>query len=285
MRRLLLPFFLLTLRAADTPDLKKTPTLYVVGYARLDTEWNWDYVTTIGQYLPRTMHDNFDLFEKYPHYIFNFTGANRYRMMKEYYPLDFKKVKQYVDSGRWYPAGSSMEEGDVNAPSAEAILREIFDGNIWFQREFGKSSAEYMLPDCFGFPASLPSILAHAGIKGFSTQKLVWGSSAPAGGPNSPEKTPLGTPFNVGIWEGPDGKSVIAALNPGDYSASIATDLSVSPDVPGPRREDWPARGQLDGAVSGLFTDYRYYGTGDVGGAPTEASVKLLEATVTKSKD
>ena len=106
MRRLLLPLLLLSLKAADTPDLKKTPTLYVVGYAHLDTEWNWDYVTTIGQYLPRTMHDNFDLFEKYPHYLFNFTGANRYRMMKEYYPLDFKKVKTYVDSGRWYPAGS-----------------------------------------------------------------------------------------------------------------------------------------------------------------------------------
>jgi alpha-mannosidase len=168
-------------------------------------------------------------------------------------------------------------------PSAEAIIRQVLYGNNYFRKEFGKASAEFMLPDCFGFPASLPSILAHVGIKGFSTQKLVWGSSAPAGGANSPEKTPLGTPFNVGIWEGPDGKSVIAALNPGDYSAPITTDLSVSPDVPGPRREDWPARVQLDGAVSGLFTDYHYYGTGDVGGAPTEASVKLLEATVTKA--
>ena len=37
---------------------------------------------------------------------------------------------------------------------------------------FGKASNEYMLPDCFGFPASLPTILAHAGLKGFSTQKL-----------------------------------------------------------------------------------------------------------------
>ena len=42
-----------------------------------------------------------------------------------------------------------------------------------------------MLPDCFGFPASLPTILAHSGVKGFSTQKLVWGSSADAGGPES----------------------------------------------------------------------------------------------------
>ena len=36
--------------------------------------------------------------------------------------------------------------------------------------------------DCFGFPASLPSILAHAGLKGFSTQKLTWNSAAPVGG-------------------------------------------------------------------------------------------------------
>jgi Glycosyl hydrolases family 38 N-terminal domain len=73
-----------------------------------------------------------------------------------------------------------------------------------------------MLPDCFGFPASLPTILAHAGVKGFSTQKLVWGSSAPGGGPESIEPTPEGTPFNVGVWVGPDGESVLAGLNPGD---------------------------------------------------------------------
>ena len=73
-----------------------------------------------------------------------------------------------------------MEEGDVNAPSAEAIIRQILYGNNWFRKELGKASAEYMLPDCFGFPASLPTILAHSGVKGFSTQKLVWGSSAPA---------------------------------------------------------------------------------------------------------
>jgi alpha-mannosidase len=265
------------------PDLTKQPTLYVVGYAHLDTQWRWEYPTTISEYILNTMRDNFALFEKYPHYVFNFSGANRYRMMKEYFPADYAKVKKYVAAGRWFPAGSSMEENDVNSPTAESIIRQVLYGKLYFRREFGKTSAEYMLPDCFGFPASLPSILAHAGIKGFSTQKLVWGSSAPAGGPNSPEKTPLGTPFNVGIWEGPDGKSVIAALNPGDYNGNISTDLSTTPANPGPRVVDWPARVQLDGAVSGLFTDYHYYGTGDVGGAPREASVKMLEETVTKA--
>jgi len=213
------------------PDLTKEPTLYVVGYAHLDTQWRWDYPTTIKDYITKTMRVNFDLFEKYPHYVFNFSGANRYRMMKEYYPADYEKVKKYIAAGRWFPSGSSMEENDVNSPSAESIIRQILYGKQYFRREFGKTSAEFELPDCFGFPSSLPSILAHTGLKGFSTQKLTWGSSAPAGGPNSPEKTPLGTPFNVGIWEGPDGKSVIAALNPGSYGGSVTGDLSKSPHL------------------------------------------------------
>lgn len=283
-----------TLPAPKT-DILKQPTLYVVGYAHLDTEWRWEYPQVISEYLPKTMHKNFDLFEKYPHYIFNFSGANRYRLMKEYYPADYATIKKYVDSGRWFLAGSSMEEGDVNSPSAESILRQVLYGNRYFQREFGETSAEYMLPDCFGFPATLPSLLAHAGVKGFSTQKLTWGSAAPVGGPNSPEETPEGTPFNVGIWKGPDGNGVLAGLNPGSYSGDIEYDLSKAPPEPanssgpqgrrrGPPPVDWVTRIERDGKVSGLFADYHYYGTGDTGGSPSEESVKLLEAIVDKAK-
>ncbi|HXW89899.1 MAG TPA: glycoside hydrolase family 38 C-terminal domain-containing protein [Terriglobales bacterium] len=320
-------------------DLSTQPTLYVVGYAHLDTEWRWEYPQVINEYLRNTMQDNFKLIETYPHYIFNFSGANRYRLMKEYYPADFAKLKQYVKQGRWFPAGSSMEEGDVNTPSAETIIRQILYGNHWFRSELGKASAEYMLPDCFGFPASLPTILAHSGIKGFSTQKLVWGSSAPGGGSESREKTPEGIPFNVGVWVGPDGESVLAGLNPGSYDGGIETDLSrpLSPPKPDAAlvdlqaklhdlrtkleqqeesqqppdqnqvrefirtsrdfqertridrdfdldryQHDWATRVEQNGKVTGVFTDYHYYGTGDVGGAPREDSVKRLEAIVTK---
>ena len=323
----------------NPPDLTKQPTLYVVGYAHLDTEWRWEYPQVINEYLHKTMEDNFTLFEKYPHYVFNFSGANRYRFMKEYFPADYARLKKYVAAGRWFPAGSSMEEGDVNSPSAETIIRQILYGNNWFRNEFGKASAEYMLPDCFGFPSSLPTILAHSGVKGFSTQKLVWGSSADSGGPESPEKTPQGTPFNVGVWVGPDGESVLAGLNPGDYSGGIDSDLSKPlPAAPpntaleeirkklNPLRQklrqlensnqpldpkdvqeyyalraqekgiakvqsdrdqdryqgDWAARVEQNGKISGVYTDYHYYGTGDIGGSPNEESVKRLEAIVTK---
>ncbi len=285
IRRLVLLLFLTSAtiaRAADPPDLTKQPTLYVVGYAHLDTQWRWEYPRTIGEYLPHTMRDNFELFQKYPHYIFNFSGANRYRMMREYYPADYAKLQKWVGDGRWFPAGSSMEESDVNSPSAESLIRQVLYGSMFFRNNLGQTSAEYMLPDCFGFPASLPSILHHMGIRGFSTQKLTWGSSAPAGGPDSPERTPVGTPFNVGVWDGPDGNGVIAAFNPGSYSADIRYDLSRSETTP-PNGTDWPKRVQRNGKVSGLFTDYHYYGTGDVGGAPREPSVQLVESIVTKN--
>jgi len=326
-------------QTVETPDLTKQPTLYVVGYAHLDTEWRWEYPQVINEYIRKTMEDNFALLDKYPHYVFNFSGANRYRLMKEYFPADFARLKKYVDEGRWFPAGSSMEEGDVNAPSAEAIIRQVLYGNNWFRKELGRASAEYMLPDCFGFPSSLPTILAHSGVKGFSTQKLVWGSSAPAGGPESLEKTPEGTPFNVGVWVGPDGESVLAGLNPGAYDGGIETDLSKPlPALPADatlqevrnkfaamrakldqeqnsghasdpndieesihlrsqvrvlsrlgadraqehHQGDWAARVEQNGKVGGVYADYHYYGTGDIGGAPDEEFVKRLEAIVTR---
>ena len=75
-------------------DLERELTLFVVGYAHLDTQWRWEYPQVIREFLPRTMKDNFDLFEKYPHYVFNFSGANRYRMMKEYDPGDYARLVQ-----------------------------------------------------------------------------------------------------------------------------------------------------------------------------------------------
>ncbi len=265
MKRLLALAFFLPLSAVAQPDLTKEPTLYVVGYAHLDTQWRWEYPQTIREYLRNTLHDNFRLFEKYPHYVFNFSGANRYRMMKEYYPDDYEKLRAHVKAGRWFPSGSSMEEGDVNSPSAESIIRQILYGSRWFERELGTTSAEYMLPDSFGFPGSLPTILAHMGIKGFSTQKLTWGSA-------------VGVPFNIGMWEGPDGRSVIAAFNPGSYSADLTYDLRATEAPAGVRHFiDWPARVR----GNGLPVDYHYYGTGDVGGAPSESSVARVEGMVT----
>ena len=237
-------------------DITKDRLLYTVGYAHLDTEWNWDYPTTINEHILQTMTENFYLFEKYPDYVFNFTGSRRYGMMKEYYPELFKKVQDYVKQGRWYVSGSSVDEGEVNISSSESLVRQILYGNSFFRKELGTESVDYMLPDCFGFLYNLPTVFNHCGLLGFSTQKLTWRSAA-------------GVPFNVGVWNGPDGKGIIAALNATDYGGHIENRLD--------KDANWVNRLDEDMKKTGYAFDYRYYGVGDEGGAPRENDVKRVE--------
>ncbi|MCO6439051.1 MAG: alpha-mannosidase [Phycisphaerae bacterium] len=234
--------------------------LYCVGYAHLDTQWRWDFSTTIDEYIRATLDDNFHLIDRYPEYTFNFTGSVRYEMMKEYYPERYARLKGYIEDGRWFVSGSSVDEGDVNVPSAESIVRQVLYGNLFFEREFGQTSVDYMLPDCFGFPASMPTIWAHCGLLGFSTQKLTWGSA-------------VGIPFKVGVWEGPDGSGVIAALDPGPYVGAIEGPVHENPE--------WRERVARNGRDFGVWADYHYYGTGDQGGAPRESDVQNYLASAT----
>ena len=120
-----IPFLLFSqpLSRQEKFDLSKEKVLYLVGYAHMDTEWQWDYPTTINPNIRNTMVENFSLFEKYPDYVFNFTGSRRYKMMQEYYPDLFPKVAQYVKEGRWHISGSSVDEGEVNVSSSSAFFQ------------------------------------------------------------------------------------------------------------------------------------------------------------------
>ena len=249
-------FLRLTAAETTTNDLAITPTLYVVNYSHLDDQWRWSYPQTIREFLPYTLHTNFRYFEKYPHHIFNWTGADRYRLIEEYYPEDFATLKTWVAKGRWVPNGNVWVENDTLAPSSETDIRQILMGYNYFKKTFGTEQTDFILPDSFGFPACLPSIIAHCGLRGFSTQKLTW-------------KSAIGIPFNVGRWVGPDGRWVIAALNAGDYAKPHPTVYSTDKKM--------LERLEANRKASGLAVDYIYNGRGDRGGAPYEISLKSME--------
>jgi len=97
------------------------------------------------------------------------------------------------------------------------LIRQVLYGNDFFKKEFGVVSQDYMLPDCFGFLANVPSIWHHCGLLGFSTQKLTWHSA-------------VGIPFNVGVWNGPDGKGIVAALNATSYTSGVIPRLDKDND-------------------------------------------------------
>ncbi len=235
------------------------PTLHAVATAHLDTQWRWTIQETINEYIPATLEQNFALFEKYPRYVFSFEGAFRYQLMKEYYPEAYERMKGYVRAGRWVPNGSWLDAVDTNIPAAESLIRHALYGQGFFRREFGLTSRDVFLPDCFGFSYALPAIAAHCGLLGFSSQKLSWGSA-------------YGVPFDVGLWEGVDGSEVVAALRPNAYVSEIKSDLSAD--------SAWTATIAHQGEQSGVCVGYKYYGTGDTGGGPTDGSVAWLERSM-----
>jgi alpha-mannosidase len=228
-------------------------TLYLVSNSHLDTQWNWTVQDTIRSYVPATFFDNFRLIERYPGYVFNFESVIHYLWFKEYYPEHWETLRKYVGSGRWALAGSWISAADTNVPSPEALMRQALYGKQFFRREFGRSSEDIYLPDCFGFGFALPSIGAHSGLKAFSTQKLAWGAAIPP-------------PFAVGLWQGADGSSLVASIRAGDYVSKLESDVSTDPR--------WNT--DLTDLGNGRKVGFRYFGVGDIGGAPDDESVEWL---------
>jgi alpha-mannosidase len=259
-RRRHLIIFAAIIMASDSVPVEpqqQKPVLYVIGTSHLDSQWNWTVQDTIREFVPNTFFQNFKRFEKYPDYTFNYEGAIHYMWFKEYHPEAWPTLKKYVAEGRWKVAGSWINAVDTNVPSPESLMRQALYGKRFFRQEFGKVSQDVYLPDCFGFSFALPAIATHCGLTQFSTQKLTWGSS-------------YGIPFPLGRWKGSDGSSLVAALNPGDYVTKIRSDISVDPK--------WAVERMTSAGKRQI--GFRYFGTGDIGGAPDEESIDWLEKSI-----
>ena len=239
-------------------EQQKQGTVYMVSDAHLDTQWNWDVQTTIRRYIWDTMVQNFHLFRQYPDYIFNFEGGVKYAWMKEYYPTQYAELKEWIRKGRWHITGSSWDACETIICSPESWIRNILLGQTFYRQEFGTEGTDVFLPDCFGFPYTMPTLARHCGLIGFSSQKLVWRTKPFYEGNRR-------YPFTFGRWRGIDGSEMLMAHG-FNYSERMPDeDLSHNEML---RREV---------AESPLNVAYRYYGTGDMGGSPTVGSVRGLE--------
>lgn len=245
---------------AAAPDLAGRPTLFLVYTVHLDTQWRWTVQDTIRDFLPATLDGNFALFRDHPDRVLSFEGAFRYRLVEEYHPAAFARLKEHVRQGRWRPAGTMLDSPDVNCVAPESLLRHILYARRYFESRFDTTSRDLFLPDCFGFGHALPTIAAHCGLIGFSSQKFGnWGA-------------PAELPFDLGLWLGPDGEGIIAALRPEGYGEGLGEDLS--------HAERWLRRTDLQFTASGIRAAMMYVGLGDRGGRLGDESLAWIARSV-----
>ena len=244
-----------------SPELDPITKIYTVADAHLDTMWNWPLEKTVEEYIPKTLNKNFELIEKYPDYKFNFEGAARYELIREYYPEAWEKLKDYIAKGRWFAAGSSWESNDLSVQSSESLFRNLLYGNQYFADMFGNEhrTKDIWQADFFGSSNVVPSVGVHSNL-----------NSTAMKGIKSKDN-----PFNgatVGTWTGPDGATIAVAdtSKTGGYGGNVTSDIRTK-----------YANGIIKtNSMYGFNGLFMYHGTGDTGGSPKEESVKSLQDAI-----
>ncbi len=179
-----------------------THQITAVGHAHIDTAWLWPLRETRRK-CARTFSTALALMDEYPDYRFACSQPAQYAWMKESYQTIYEGIRQKVAAGQWEPVGSMWIEADCNLPSGEALVRQFVHGKRFFMGEFGVDTRDLWLPDVFGYPASLPQLIAESGGEFFLTQKLSWNDT------NKPA-------HHTFMWEGIDGTAIFTHFPPAD---------------------------------------------------------------------
>lgn len=223
-----------------------------VGHAHIDTAWLWPLAETERKCL-RTFANVLRLQERFPHMHFLCSQAQQYAWVEERSPKLFDEIKQRVVEGRWEPGGAMWVEPDCTCPSGESFIRQVLHGTRWWSSRFGENAPQRFLylPDTFGFPASLPQIMAQSGLDTFITNKISWCES---------NRFP-----NVTFrWRGIDGTEILTHLTPGhNYNSSIE-----------PKDLQFGAENLVTQDGARIVHYLQPFGWGDGGGGPTAEQIE-----------
>jgi Alpha-mannosidase len=238
------------IRILSKTDASEGLTFTAVGHSHLDLAWLWPIRETRRK-AARTFSIALKNIEKYPEYIYGASQPQQFEWVKQDYPSLYERLKEEVKNNRIELQGGMWVECDTNLPSGESLIRQIYYGKKFFNKEFNQDMKICWLPDAFGFSGNLPQILKKTGIDYFMTIKLSW---------NEYNKFPFKT-FN---WTGIDGSSIIVHIAPEGTYCSGGTPLSVRAAA-----DNFSEKDELNDALI-------VYGTGDGGGGPGEAHIELI---------
>lgn len=232
------------------PSEATSLSVTAIGHAHIDTAWLWPLAETHRKVM-RTFSSQIRNLERYPGYVFGASSPQQYQWVKDEHPRLYEEIREMIGKGRWELLGAMWLEPDCNLVSGESLVRQIVEGKEFFSKEFGKNVRTCWIPDVFGYPASLPQILAKSGIPYFSTQKISWSLSNQF-------------PYDSFIWEGIDGSRVIAHFLP-EHTYNSSGNFGTLRKG----QESFLEKDRLDEFVSAV-------GIGDGGGGPKAEHIERV---------
>ena len=222
--------------------------VHMIGNAHIDPVWLWGWQAGVDEVLA-TVSAAIDRCDEYPDFIFTRGEAWVYQKVERLRPDLFARIGPLIKEGRWFAAGGTTLQPDLNLPTEMALRRQIRHGQAYFNSRFGVRPRIGFNPDSFGHPAYLPDLLVEHGYHGYVFSR--------------PEPRQMDIPFAAFRWRGAGGAEVPAFRVIGGY-AYFAADLRAHVQT------------AVDNADPALGHTMCFYGVGDHGGGPTKGQIEWI---------
>lgn len=182
--------------------------LHLICNAHIDPIWQWEWEEGAAAALS-TFQSAVNLSKKFD-YIFCHNEVTLYKYVEQYAPALFKEIKELVKQGKWHIMGGWYLQPESLMPEGEGIIRQIREGELYFQEKFGVKPTTAVNMDPFGHSRGLVQIITKCGQDSYMFMR-----------PYGPHiRKQLDLPEECFLWEGYDG-SRIKAVRLTEYNSDL----------------------------------------------------------------
>lgn len=222
--------------------------IHLICNAHLDPVWLWRWEEGCCEALS-TFRVAEGFTDEFPGFTFNHNEAILYQWVKENEPDLYERIREKVKAGKWHIMGGWYLQPDCNMPSGESIIRNISEGRLFFQEEFGVSPTTAINFDSFGHSQGLVQILNLAGYDSYVVCR--------------PPRNNFDFPDQNYLWKGFNGSQVVVHRSDENYNSvhgHAARELARFLE-------------ETEGEEVSLFL----WGVGDHGGGPSRGDLQDLK--------
>ncbi len=137
--------------------------VYMIGNAHIDPVWLWQWQEGLHE-VRATFRSALDRMDEYPEFIFTCDSVAYLEWVEAVDPELFKDIARRIAEGRFVVVGGWWIEPDCNLPHGESFVRQALYAQRFLADRFGAVATVGCNVDPFGHAATLPQLLAKAGI-------------------------------------------------------------------------------------------------------------------------